>query len=227
MAISATPKAGPSAASLQASAGVLEKWEGLPVRHISFKGIEAAKLAPLPDHLAQAVGKPLRQEQLTESLRQLFATGLYNTLDVEGQREDGGVDLTFLGTPRPFIGRVGVYGAKGPTVNTQLESAAQLSPGTRFTETKLKRAMTQMRQTLAQDGYYQPAIEQKLTRHPVQQLVDVVFHVISGPQARVGSVEVAGDSGMSVAKFRRIARLRSGSHVNRDTVSRALAGALK
>jgi len=227
MATSATPKAGLSAASLKASAGALEKWEGLPVRHISFKGIEAAKLAPLPEHLAQTVGKPLRQEQLRESLRQLFATGLYNTLDVEGQREDGGVDLTFLGTPRPFIGRVGVYGAKGPTVNTQLESAAQLSPGTRFTEAKLKRAMTQMRQTLAQDGYYQPVIEQKLTRHPAQQLVDVVFHVTSGPQARVGSVEVAGDSGMSVSKFRHVAHLRSGSHVNRDTVSRALAGALK
>lgn len=216
-----------AAAETTVSAGAFENWEGLPVARISFKGVNAAELAPLPDHLAQAVGKPLNRRQLRESLRQLFATELYNTLDVEGREKDGSVYLIFEGTPRPFIGRVGVYGAKGPAVNTQLESAAQFSPGTRFTQAKLKRAMTQMQETLAQDGYYQAVIEQALTRHPAEQLVDVTFHVISGPQARVGSVEVTGDSGMSVSEFRRVAHLKDGRHVDRDTVSRALAGALK
>jgi hypothetical protein len=40
----------------------------------------------------------------------------------------------------------------------------------------------------------------------------------------VGSLKVDGDSGMSEAEFRRVAHLRAGARVNRDTVSRALAG---
>lgn len=227
IAVSSGASATLTAASQDASSRNLSQWEGLTVRNISFQGVNAAPLAPLPDQLSQAVGKPLDTDQVRESLRQLYATGLYSTLDVEGRRDGSGVDLVFQGSPRPFIGRVGVYGAKGASVNIQLESAAQLSPGTRFTQAKVDRAMKQMRDALAQDGYYEPVIGQTLTPRPGTQLIDVVFHVESGPQARVGSVQVTGDSGMSAAEFRRVAHLRSNTHVDRDTVSRALAGALK
>lgn len=197
------------------------------MRQILFEGVVASQLGSLPGHLAQSRGKPLTHRALRESLRQLFSTGMYDTLEAEGRRDGNQVDLIFRGTPRLFIGTMGVYGAKGPTVNTQLVSAAQLSPGTRFTPAKMDRAVRQMRATLAQDGYYQPQIIPTLKARPADQLMDIVFRVESGPQARIGSVDLAGASGMSVAEFRRVAHLRSGAHVNRDTVSRALAGALK
>jgi outer membrane protein insertion porin family len=84
-----------------------------------------------------------------------------------------------------------------------------------------------MRHALAANGFNEPTITQTLTPHPQEQLVDIAFHVVNGPQARVGSVEVTGDSGMSLEEFRRHAHLRAGSHVDHDTASRALAGILK
>jgi outer membrane protein insertion porin family len=209
------------------SADTLAQWEGLSVRRISFEGVAESRLGSLPARLAQVAGKPLARRALRESLRQLFSTGMYDTLQVEGKRDGDQVDLIFYGTPRPFIGTVSVYGAKGATVNTQLASAAQLSPGTRFTQAKLDRAMQQMREALAQDGYYEPTITQTLTPHPADQLIGIVFRVESGPQARVGSVEVTGDAGMGEAEFRRVAHLRIGTHVTRDTVTRALSRAFK
>ncbi|MGC9159213.1 MAG: POTRA domain-containing protein, partial [Terracidiphilus sp.] len=178
-------------------------------------------------HLAQAVGAPLNREDLRESLRQLFATGLFETLAVEGTREDGSVALLFRGTPRLFIGFVSVAGARGPSVNTQLESSTQLASGTRFTPDKLDRSIEQMRTILVQDGFYQPAITFTLTPHPAQQLIDIAFHVVSGPQARIGSVQLSGTAGMSLEQFRSRARLRAGRRVNRETVSRALSRMLK
>ncbi|MGH9606345.1 MAG: POTRA domain-containing protein [Terracidiphilus sp.] len=220
----ADARSAPNAAGVSA-------WFGLPVGSIAFTGVPAARLAPLPARLAQRVGEPLSREGLSRSLRQLYSTGLYDTLEAEGVRQVNGVgvgvDLIFSGAPRQFIGTVSVYGAKGATVNTQLEAAVQLSPGTRFTEAKLDRALRQMRAALGQDGYYQPRIGQKLTPHPGEQLVDLAFDVDSGPQARVGKVQLTGDAGMNVEKFSRVARLRAGARVDRDTVSRALAGALK
>ena len=84
-----------------------------------------------------------------------------------------------------------------------------------------------MRLTLAQNGFHQPVITQTLTAHPEEQLVDIAFHVASGPQARVGAVEVTGEPGMSVNEFRRHAHLRAGERVDRETGNRALAGVLK
>jgi outer membrane protein assembly complex protein YaeT len=205
----------------------LAQWEGLPVRRISFAGVSADRLVPLPGHLAQAVGAPLNREELKRSLRQLYLTGLYETIAVDGVREQEGVVLTFSGTPRVFIGTVSVDGAKGAAINTQLERACHLAPGARFTPAKLEQALEQMRLTLAQDGFHAPVITHALTAHPEEQLVDIAFHVVSGPQARVGTVEVTGDPGMSVKEFSHHAHLRAGSPVDRETDNRALAGVLK
>jgi outer membrane protein assembly complex protein YaeT len=213
--------------ALQPAAVSLPAWEGLPVRHISFEGVDADRLAPLAGHLAQAEGKPLSMESLRESLRQLYSTGLYETIQVEGSPGPGGVDLIFLGTPRTFIGTVGVDGAKGATLNTQLQRASQLAAGTRFTQAKLLNALQQMRQTLAENGFYEPLITSALTPRLQDQLVDVAFQVVSGVQARVGKVEVSGDPGMSVQEFRRHAHLKIGAHVDHETGNRALAGVLK
>ena len=94
---SSAVKADDSAAtsSQEASSGIamdsLAQWSGLPVRSIAFEGVAVSRLAPLPSHLAQAEGKPLNPENLKKSLRQLYATGLFETIEVEGSREADGV----------------------------------------------------------------------------------------------------------------------------------------
>ncbi len=172
-------------------------------------------------------GQPLDPEKVSESLRQLYATGVYDTLVVESRPRAKGVDLVFRGTPRTFIGTVGVDGAKGSTMNAQLQRASQLIPGTRFTQAKLANALEQMREILAENGFHEPTITSSLTPHPDQQLVDIWFKANSGVQARIGKVNVSGDSGMSVSDFRRYAHLKTGAHIDHDTGNRALAGVLK
>ena len=219
--------AGQMDSALEKGTDPLAEFWGLPVRRISFDGVDAERLAPLPEHLAQTVGSPLDQENLAESLRQVFATGLFETVAVEGAREGDGVALIFQGTPRVFVGTVSVYGAKGTSINSQLERASRLLPGTRFTDARLDQALALVRQALADDGYQEPAITHTLTPHTKEQLVDIAFRIDSGPQARVGAVQVSGEPGMSVDAFRDEAHLRAGSHIDRDTVNRALNGVLK
>lgn len=166
-------------------------------------------------------------EALKSSLRQLYATGLYETLEVAGTSDRSSVDLIFRGTPATFIGTVSVDGAAGATMNTQLERACQLEAGTRLTQAKMVRAVQQMRATLEENGYHASAIAQTVTPQPNPQLADVSFRVVSGPRARIGKTSVTGDSGMSLDDFRRFARLRTGAFVDHDTVNRALDGVLK
>lgn len=203
------------------------EFRGLPVRRIAFEGVSAERLSPLPEHLAQALGEPVSRETLAASLRQVFATGLFESVAVQGVREADGVALIFKGAPRAFVGTVSVYGARGASTNSQLERACGLLPGTRFTDGRLEQAMTLMLQTLADDGYHEPTITHTLTPHTKEQLVDIAFQVDSGLRARVGGVEVSGEPGMSLEKFRSEAHLRAGSRVDHDTVNRALNGVVK
>ncbi|HEU5457473.1 MAG TPA: POTRA domain-containing protein, partial [Terracidiphilus sp.] len=200
---------------------------GLTVTGIQIQGVALDRLVPLPGHLAQAVGQPLTAANLAESIRQLYSTGLFDTVEATSQRTAGGIDLIFQGKPRTFIGTVVVGGAKGATINAQLQRAADLNPGTRFTSAKLDAATAQIRQALADNGFHKPTIAHTLTEQPQEQLVDIAFQITSGPQARVGAVRVSGDSGITEAEFRRYTRLHTGARVDHDTVSRALAGVLK
>ncbi len=200
---------------------------GLTVTRISFTGVPKGRVKAIAAHLAQSESQPLNPDDVKRSLRQLYRSGLYDEIAVEALRVPGGVELTFTGTPRAFIGTVGVYGAIGATMNTQLERASQLAAGTRLTREKLSRALDQMRATLAAGGFHEPKIDQQITPHTQDQLADIVFHVASGPQVRVGKVEVTGDPGISLAEFRRYAHLRTGARVDRDTVNHALDGVLR
>jgi len=197
------------------------------VRSIAFEGVPADRLQPLAGHLPQAEGAPLTEENLKRSLRQLYATGLYDTIEVRGTRLGDGVALVFAGAPRTFIGTVGVDGATGATMNMQLQRASQLDSGTRLTQEKMLRAQEQMRSTLEQNGYYESRITQNVTPRPGQQLADIAFHVASGPRAHVGKVTVTGDSGMTLEEFRTHAHLGKIARVDHDTVNRALDGVLR
>jgi outer membrane protein assembly factor BamA len=145
------------------SAGGLSQWEGLTVRRITFAGVDADRLQPLPADLPLKPGAVFSRSALQATLRALYATGLYDDVQAEGERAPEGLDLVFRGQPRKFIGTVTVDGAKGATLNTQLQRASQLTPGTRYTQAKLDRALNEMRTTLAVNGFMQPSIRHTLS----------------------------------------------------------------
>jgi outer membrane protein assembly complex protein YaeT len=217
----------PSTTSAASDEPATTQWQGLTVRKISFEGVSPERLNPLPEQLAQQTHKPLNADDLRESLRQLYASGLFETIEVAGVRDQEVVDLIFRGVPRNFIGVVWVDGAKGGTMNAQLQRASQLQAGTRYNDAKLAAAKTQMRITLAENGFFEPQITHELKPHPNEQLVDVSFKVASETQARIGQVEVTGDPGMNVQSFRRYAHLKNNARVDHDTGNRALTGMLK
>src|ERR1700678_3842183 len=115
---------------------LLLDWAGLQVVSIAFDGVSAALLAPLPSQLAQQAGAPLDPGKVRESLRSLYATGLYQTIEVAGVRAGNNVSIIFSGTPRLFVGRVNVNGVKDDRLASVLQSATQLLAGTPYSESK-------------------------------------------------------------------------------------------
>jgi outer membrane protein insertion porin family len=205
----------------------LRSWEGKQVDRIEFAGVSSTRLAPLPAQLAQQPLTPLRGDSVRQSLRRLYATGLYDSIDVEGRLEGNAIVLIFQGKARTFIGNVTVVGAKGANTNSLLVRTSRLTPGTRFTSAGLVQAETGMRRSLAENGFHEPVITHKLTFHLEDQLVDIAYTVVSGTQARTGTVSASGDTGVSPGDFRRYSGLKPGRKVNQDTTSHALTGLLK
>ena len=109
---------------------MLLEWAGLQVVSIAFDGVREDLLKPLPSQLAQQPGIPLDPDKVRDSLRSLYATGLYQTIEVAGVRDGNNVSLIFSGVPRLFVGRVNVEGVKDDRLDAVLDSSTQLQAGT-------------------------------------------------------------------------------------------------
>ena len=200
----------------------LRAWRGLKIASVQFEGVSAQRLAPLPAQLDLQEGQPLDPTKVRMSLRRLYATGLYKTVDIEGTRNGDSVTLVFRGDPQLFIGRVAVNGVKQDNFASLLEGQTKLSPGTPFTPQKLERADKLVKSTLETNGYYQGTVKSRIENDPANAQVNIDYDVSTGKVARVGNVAVEGNSGLTLDKFRKKAKLKRKTKVSRDTVNTAL-----
>ena len=144
----------------------------------------------------------LDPQKVRASLRRLYETGLYQTIDVEGERHGDQVIIIFAGSPRMFLGRIEVNGVKNDRRSSQLVRATKLNAGTPFSQTKLNEAHDALIQTLQEDGYYQPKISVATKDDLPNSQTDVIYQIDTGKNPRVGAVTVNGDSGMNTDSFR-------------------------
>jgi outer membrane protein insertion porin family len=218
-----TPDKSTRPASVSAgSITALQSWTGLTVSSISFKGVLPSQLEPLQSQLALQPGHPLNPLALRSSLRRLFATGLYSTIEVTGERSGSSVRITFQGQPELFIGLVSINGVSSESLSSLLEGATNLSPGTPYSDAKLERGTKLLENVLKMNGYYQGTVVAGHSLDPANQQMNVNYIVSLGDQARVGSVSAVGTTGLTPQKFRKLSKLKPNAKVTRDTVSNAI-----
>jgi outer membrane protein insertion porin family len=202
-------------------------WAGLRVSAIQFEGVSRQTLAPLPSQLPQQPNAPMDPAKVRESLRRLFATGLYKTIVVKGIRHGDQLTLIFSGAPTIFLGRVTVNGIRNDQLNTRVSHAYGLTAGVPISDARIRQADQRLEQALEENGFYLGKVFQRTTLDAANAQMDLDFYVEPGTQARIGDVKVDGDSGMALAKFRKKGKLKANAKVTRDTVSRALTNIRK
>ncbi len=209
---------------------------GTNVAAIRFDGVTFAENDPTVTRLTQKAGQPLDPLKVRADLVQLFNSGRYRDISLSAETGADGLTLIYAGVPRYYIGRVQIVGVDSERLSSLLEFATKLDPGTAYTETDIPAALDGVKESLAENGYYQPTIDITTQRDDVGHQINVAIDVQIGPQALVGAVAVAGkDPGISVPDFRKkgglncsrlVSLVEKGCEpkVSRQTASNALSG---
>ena len=209
---------------------------GTPVASIRFDGVHFGENDPILTQLTQKAGQPLDPDKVRADLARLFNSGRYRDISLSGVRTAGGLILIYAGVPRYYIGRVAILGVSSERLTSLLEFATKLDPGSPYTETEIPAAADGVKQSLAENGYYEPLVSIETSKDDVAGQVNVTVAVKIGPQARIGNVAVTGkDPGIGVAEFRKKGSLNCSRlvllvekncdpKVGRETASTALSG---
>jgi outer membrane protein assembly complex protein YaeT len=203
----------------------LSRYQGELVRDIEFRGITGTDAGRLREMIAQKSGEPLERDKLRSSLETLYATGRFASLRVEAENvRPQELSLVFVATENYFYGAINVRGTPRKTNPKahQLVDASKLDLGLPFSRDEVDRAVERMQKVLADNGYHKSSITYQLHPNAQTRQMDIDFEVTPGTLARVGEVAIEGAAGIPPDKVRSLTRLKAGSAVRQENVTRAL-----
>ena len=145
-------------------------------------------------------GEPLDLNQVATSIDNLYASGLYDDIQVDAEPEGSGVAIRFITRARLFIGNVSAVGhISDPPSRGAILSDSRLYLGTPFNPDEVETARKNIEQTMRNNGLYQASVGTSTAVDPDTHQVTVRFFVEAGKRARYEAPSITGNPKLSDA----------------------------
>ncbi len=184
-------------------------WEKTVVS-IRLESDSGLRLEDFTQQITQKVGQPLEPSKVSESLKNLFATGRFHELRAEGELRDSGVELVFVSRAQYFVGMVRVEGSPHFLEPRNLVAASRLRLGQPLGEAELVAADERLKALLAENGYHEAKVGHRVSNDLKHQEADVAFAISPGRPAVLGGVEFQGHPLFPPGRLLRVAGWKSG-----------------
>lgn len=182
---------GPSGAAVQVA-----QMGGGTIRDIRVDGAQRIEAATVRSYLSVAPGDPFDPDRIDESLKALYATGLFAdvTLDRSGDV------LVVKVQENPIINRIAFEGNRR-IEDDKLQAEIQLRPRVVYTRTRVQNDVQRIMDIYRRQGRFAVTIEPKIIRLD-QNRVDLVFEINEGPRTGVRSITFIGNEHFSDGTLR-------------------------
>ncbi|MFC3051095.1 outer membrane protein assembly factor BamA [Kordiimonas pumila] len=157
------------------------------IRQISISGNERVEPETIASYLTVTAGDPFDPTQLDQSLKNLFATGLFS--DVEFIENNGGLVVKVV--ENPIINRIVFEGNKKLDRDDMFEEV-RIRPRMVFTRAKIRSDVKRIMELYRRSGRFAAIIEPKVVQLE-QNRVDVIFEIQEGPKTKVSSINFMGN----------------------------------
>jgi outer membrane protein insertion porin family len=163
-----------------------------PVTRIEFRSDAPFDISHLSSRIPLQVGEPLSIREVQDSISRLYSTGDFRDIRVDREDVAGGVALTFILSLAYRIDQISMEGASEE--RERLNREIDVRQGDVLSLAAVDRSAEEMRRRLIARGYLESAVDPEVRFDRAASRANVIFHVVPGPLARIGSVELQGDT---------------------------------
>ena len=160
---------------------------GGTIQAIQVEGNRRIEAGTIRSYMLVQAGDPFDPDRLDRSLKTLYATGLFQ--DVQLSRQ--GNNLLVHVVENPLVSRVAYEGNHQVTDET-LRTDMQLRPGAVYTPDSAEADRRHILDVYAQKGYYDASVAPQIIRLP-QNRVTVVFEISEGPSTSISKITFVGN----------------------------------
>lgn len=177
-----------SVIALSTGAMAQEAFDGGIIREIRVEGSQRIEGATVRSYLTVAPGDAFDPEKIDQSLKSLFATGLFADVSI---RRDGGVMLVAV-VENPIINRIAFEGNK--RIKTEdISPEVQLRPRTVYTRTRVQNDVERIQELYRRKGRFAARIEPKIVQLE-QNRVDLIFEIEEGQMTGVQAINIVNNN---------------------------------
>mgnify|MGYP003393528582 CR=1 FL=1 len=181
---------------------VMTSAAGVTIQDIRIEGTQRLERETVASYLTLQKGQEASPAKLSESLKALFATGLFQDVDV---RMDGAA-LVVQVTENPVVNTI-IFEGNSEVKTEDLEKEIQLKPRLVYTLPRVQRDVQRLLDVYRRSGRFAAAIEPKLIQQP-QNRVDVVFEIKEGVRTGVQKISFVGNNNFGDGTLRGIISTR-------------------
>ncbi|MGC2410779.1 MAG: outer membrane protein assembly factor BamA [Methyloceanibacter sp.] len=163
---------------------------------IRVEGNKRVEPETVRTYLTFNVGDPYDLAKIDQSLKALFATGLFQ--DVRIRRE--GSTVVIIVVENPIVAKVAFEGNK-EVANDSLVSEVQLKPRTVYTRARVQADVQRILDVYRRQGMYAAQVDPKIIKLENNR-IDVVFEINEGPTTKVRHINFIGNSAFSDSQLR-------------------------
>ncbi len=171
---------------------------GDAVREIRIEGTQRIEPATARSYLTIHLGDKFDPEKMDESLKALYATGLFADVVL---RRDGNA-LVVRVVENPVINRVAFEGNK-KIEDKQLNDEIQLKPRTVYSRTKVQQDVKRILEVYRRSGRFSATVEPKVITLP-ENRVDLVYEIDEGDKTKVTRISFIGNHVFSDGRLREV-----------------------
>lgn len=201
---------GPKAAQIEPSReeAAVQPLENI-IEAIEFRGARRVPQDTLRAMIFTRKGDQYEEETLRRDFMQLWNTGRFDDIRLEVEPGKTGWIARFVVVERQVVRTIKYEGVKSVTVSEILdrfkERRVGLSVESQYDPNKVQRAVTVLRDFLAERGRQFAEVKPELRRIPPSS-VEIVFRVQEGPKVKVGRIDIQGNQVFGDRAVRRAMR---------------------
>jgi outer membrane protein insertion porin family len=166
------------------------------IKSIRVEGNKRVEPETVRSYLAFSSGDPYDPARIDESLKALFATGLFQ--DVRIKREGSTVVITVV--ENPIVNRVAFEGNR-EIEDDALTPEVQLKPRAVYTRARVQADVQRILDLYRRQGMYAAQVDPKVINLDSNR-VDVVFEINEGPSTKVRAINFLGNYAFSDSQLR-------------------------
>ncbi len=187
--VAPTPRAGtvPIPSPIPRNAGPRVDNNALKVSDILVEGTQRIEPDTVRSYMVLKHGEPFSSRKVNESLKTLFATGLFADVTIRRQ----GTSVIVQVVENPVVNRIAFEGNK-EIEDESLSSEVQLRPRIVFTRKRVQGDVKRLLEIYRRDGYFSAKVEPKVIQLP-QNRVDLVFEIDEGKETLISRITFVGN----------------------------------